>query len=124
MESGLTEEQVDEDGTVGGGEPLLERRGSGFENGRGPGVRGHRSPVSSSQRRPRLFEVAIAVPDIGLQMAPFGPFVPGVDEHQPPLGGLLAAGAGDRAAQPPAIRLGRRMDPGRAPFHPPGRVVP
>ena len=80
--------------------------------------------LPGQQGRGRLLEVAVAVPRVGLEMRALGPFVPGVDEHELPLGGLLPLHPLDRAPQPAAVELGRGVCPDGGPLHPPGGVVP
>ena len=76
------------------------------------------------ERRRRLLEGRIAVPHIGLEVGTLGPLIPGVDEHELPLGRLLPLHLLDGAPQPAAVELRRGVDPGRGPLHPPGRIVP
>ena len=107
-----------EHGRVSGRHACGRRGGGGrLRHGPPPGGLGH-------ERRRRLLEGRIAVPHVGLEVRSLGPLVPGVDEHELPLGRLLPLHLLDDAPQPAAVERRRGVDPGRGPLHPTGRVVP
>ena len=86
---------------------IVRQRVGGGGGGDG-GRRGRRRSNRPDRRRQaercgRLVEEGVAVPGVGLEVGALGPLVPGVDEHEPVLGRLLADGAVDRRPQPGAV---------------------